>query len=176
MTIAYHFTGVTLRDGRPVPKPGEWLEHDGPVVLCEQGLHASIHPFDALQYAPGPYLHKVIVQGDIKKEQDKIAGNTRIILETINANDLLRRFACDCALSVSHLWNMPKIVKDYLNNPIESNRTAAWYADWDAARDAAWYAVRDSAWYAAWYAARYAARAKQKRDFEQMVEKAFKDS
>lgn len=29
---AYHFVGDTLRDGRPVPKDGEVLVHDGPVM------------------------------------------------------------------------------------------------------------------------------------------------
>lgn len=23
----YHFTGATLRNGEPIPKPGEWLVH-----------------------------------------------------------------------------------------------------------------------------------------------------
>ena len=50
---AYHFVGDELRDGRPVPPVGEWLVHDGPVKMCESGLHASRHPFDALMYAPG---------------------------------------------------------------------------------------------------------------------------
>lgn len=53
VTVGYHFVGATLRDGRPVPQDGEWLEHAGPLVLCRSGLHASLHPFDALQYAKG---------------------------------------------------------------------------------------------------------------------------
>ena len=48
MKTYYHFTGDTLRDGRPIPKPGVWLKHDGPVIPCKSGLHASEHPFDAL--------------------------------------------------------------------------------------------------------------------------------
>lgn len=57
--IAFHFTGPALRDGRPIPAIGEWLVHDGPVAICNSGLHASRHPRDALEYAPGPLLHKV---------------------------------------------------------------------------------------------------------------------
>ncbi len=52
MIRAYHFVGDTLRDGRPIPADGEWLVHDGPVTICEAGLHASRHVFDALEYAP----------------------------------------------------------------------------------------------------------------------------
>lgn len=44
MKTAYHFVGETLRDGRPVPADGEWLEHDGKIIMCEAGLHASLHP------------------------------------------------------------------------------------------------------------------------------------
>ena len=51
MKTYYHFTGDTLRDGRPIPKPGVWLKHDGPVIPCKSGLHASEHPFDALEPA-----------------------------------------------------------------------------------------------------------------------------
>ena len=56
---AYHFTGDVLRDGRPIPPVCQTLVHDGPLVLCAQGLHASEHPFDALAYAPGARLHRV---------------------------------------------------------------------------------------------------------------------
>jgi hypothetical protein len=48
----------TLRDGRPIPKDGEVLRYEGPLVMCKSGLHASREPFDALQYAPGPTLSK----------------------------------------------------------------------------------------------------------------------
>ena len=56
MIRAWHFVGKTLRDGRRVPKDGAWLTHTGPLALCTRGLHASRHPFDALQYAPAPTL------------------------------------------------------------------------------------------------------------------------
>lgn len=31
---AYHFVAETLRDGAPIPADGEWLTHDGDVVIC----------------------------------------------------------------------------------------------------------------------------------------------
>lgn len=46
--LAWHFVGDRLRDGRPVPKNGAWLTHDGPVEICASGLHASQCPFDAM--------------------------------------------------------------------------------------------------------------------------------
>src|SRR5689334_17278687 len=30
--------------------PGEWLEIDGPLKLCERGFHASVKALDALRY------------------------------------------------------------------------------------------------------------------------------
>ena len=59
--IAYHFTGDKLRDGRPIPRIGQWLKEDGDIQICVRGLHASRTPFQALAYAPGFKLHKVEV-------------------------------------------------------------------------------------------------------------------
>ena len=109
MTIAYHFTGPTLRDGRPIPAIGETLVHEGPVALCETGLHASECPFDALRYAPGNMLHKVRCEEIEGRQSDKLVCRSRTILATIDAEFLLRRFAADQALAVAHLWDMPTI-------------------------------------------------------------------
>jgi hypothetical protein len=136
--IAYHFTGGTLRDGRPIPAVGEVLRHDGPVRICANGLHASRHPFDALRYAPGHLLHRVECRGIVAEEGDKFVCRERAILQTADATAMLRRFAADQALSVSHLWDMPDIVRDYLTTLDETYRDAAWAAARAAARDAAW--------------------------------------
>ena len=139
MTIrAYWFFGKTLRDGRPIPPDGEWLEHDGTVMPCESGLHASECPFDALQYAPGEMLALVEVDGTIvRHENDKLAASRRRIIARFDATELLRDFACKQALSVAHLWDMPPVVREYLETRDESMRAAAMDAAMDAARDAA---------------------------------------
>jgi len=176
---AYHFTGDTLRDGRPIPPIGEWLEHDGPVVPCASGLHASAHPFDALTYARGNMLHRVDVEGDLVEHGDpvdKVAGRRRRRLATIDAEPLLREFARWCASEVLYLWEAPQVVKDYLATGDEATRpaaraaagaaaageaagAAAWAAAGEAAGEAAWVAAREAAWEAAWEAALAAARA-----------------
>jgi hypothetical protein len=175
--IAYHFTNNTLRDGRPVPAIGETLRHEGKLVICKRGLHWSRDPFDALRYAPGPYLHRVRVGGQIVEQDDKGASTERTILATIDATHLMRRFAADQALSVAHLWNMPQIVRDYLTTLDDTKRAAARAAAAEAAARAAaeaaaaWTAVDAAAWdprdaaldaaraarYAVWDAARAAA-------------------
>jgi len=181
--IAYHFTGDRLRDGRPVPAIGETLRHEGKLVICKRGLHWSRDPFDVLRYAPGPYLHRVRVGGQIVEQDDKGASTERTILATIDATHLMRRFAADQALSVAHLWNMPQIVRDYLTTLDDTKRAAARAAAAEAAARAAaeaaaaWTAVDAAAWdpraaaldaaraarYAVWDAARAAAAARAAR-------------
>ena len=173
---AYHFTGDVLRDGRPIPPVGQTLVHDGPLVLCAQGLHASEHPFDALAYAPGPRLHRVTLGGRVRHDTDKVVASERTIRATIDATDLLRRFARQCATDVLHLWDAPDVVRQYLETGDESIRTdahsAAHSAAWDtgklsnvssfaartAARTAAGAAAGAAEPDAVWFAARKATR------------------
>ena len=156
--IAYHFVGATLRDGRPVPADGEWLAHEGPIILCESGLHASLTPWRALGYAPGAVLCRVEVDGDVVQDLDKIVGRRRRILARVDLTDVLWAFARAEALRVIHLWDAPDVVRQYLETGDETLRDAAWDAAGDAARgaarDAARGAARGAAWAAAWAAAR----------------------
>ena len=186
MDIAWHFTGATLRDGSPIPPIGHTLVYSGQIEMCVSGYHWSRTPFQALQYAPGPLLHRVRVGGEIREaEGDKGVSSERTILATIDATHLLRRFAADQALSVAHLWPMPDVVREYLTGLDESKRDAAWAAAWAAARDAARdaaraaardaarAAARDAAGVAAWAAARDAARAAVAKEFNSRVIAAF---
>ena len=183
MKTYYHFTGDTLRDGRPIPKPGVWLKHDGPVIPCKSGLHASEHPFDALAYAPGNLLHKVNLRGEITPHGDPIdkhCARERRIVATIDAECVMRSFARRVALdAVKRYWlEAPEVVVEYLKTGDETKRAAArdaaGDAAWAAARDAAWAAARDAAWDAAGAAAWDAAKRKQRDLFKRMVNKEFK--
>ena len=170
MTLAWHFVGETLLDGRPVPPDGEWLEHDGPLVMCESGLHASIDPFDALLYAPGATLCRVELDGERVTGGDKTVARRRRILARVDLTADLWTFARQCALDVIHLWDAPDVVRRYLETGDELLRAAAWdaawaaakAAAWDAAKAAAWDAARDAAKAAAWDAAKAAAKAAAK--------------
>ena len=151
--IAWHFTGDKLRDGSPIPPIGHTLVFSGEIEMCNSGYHWARKPSQALQYAPGAILHKVQVGGRIIDGDDKGVSSERTILATIDATQLLRRFAADQALSVAHLWPMPDIVREYLTGLDESKRAAAGAAAWDAAGAAAWAAAWAAAGAAAWAAA-----------------------
>src|SRR5574343_375571 len=164
----YHFVSDKLRDGRPVPPDGEWLVHDGKLVMCKSGLHASRHPFDALAYAPGPVLCLVDCDEIEAEENDKLVCRRRRIVARFDATTMLRAFARQCALDVIHLWNAPQVVRDYLTTGDESLRDAAGNASY-AARDAASAASPD----AARDAARDAAKAAQRERFARLVADEF---
>ncbi len=179
--MAYHFVGKTLRDGRPIPADGEWLEHDGTIEMCNSGLHASLHPFDALKYAPGDTLCIVDVEGDIEQQSDKLVCRRRRIVARLDATELLWAFSRKCALDVIHLWDAPAVVREYLKSGREDLRAAALAAArdaaWAAALAAALAAARAAAWAAALAAARDAAWAAawdaQRQAFQVAVDAAF---
>ena len=176
---AYHFTeGHTLRDGSPLKSPGETHVFDGPVKICESGLHASRTAWQALPYAPGSTLSRVYCE-DIVEERpnDKLVCRRRTVVATIDAEPFLRLFARRQALSVIDNWDAPSVVRQYLKTGDESLREAAESAAESSARSAAgstssWSAASWSA--ASWPAARSAASWSAARDmFNTMIDEAF---
>ena len=128
-------------DGRKIVI-GKTHKVKGEIVPCEHGLHLSKKIIDALQYAPGPVIYKVVGSGVIVPHGnpvDKYVCSERTyIAGGIDLTDTLRLFARKCALDVIHLWDAPEIVVRYLKTGDESIR--------DVARDAAKAAARDAAW------------------------------
>ena len=168
MIRAYYFVGDKLRDGRPVPPDGEWLVHKGPVIMCESGLHASRHPFDALMYAPGNVLCLVDCDDVVDEWDDKIVCRRRRIIARFDASRLLREFAADCAESMLHLvpehsllaciWAIDA-TRRYARMECDDDERAAAYAAAYAAANAAARAAADAAHAAAYAAANAAANA-----------------
>ena len=130
--LAWHFVGATLRDGRPVPKDGEKLKFDGTPIMCERGLHASRHPFDALRYAPGSVLCRVRCGGTIIEAEDKLVCTERTILARADATEGLRYYARQRALSV---------IESYPGEP--AGAVLDWLMGDDSARSAAESATRE---------------------------------
>jgi hypothetical protein len=153
---AWHFVGDTLRDGRPIPADGELLVHTGRVVPCESGLHASLEPFDALQYSQGDTMCLVECGGEIVHERDKLVCSERRIVVCMNAEPMFRYFARQQALSVLH--NYHEDPSDALLDWLMGDETArsmaysaAQSAAWSNVRTAAQSAARSAAW-SAWSA------------------------
>jgi hypothetical protein len=150
MSKAYHFTkGDLLRDGQEVPSVGVPLVHTGKVVICESGLHASFHVYDALKYAPGNTLHLVDCEDIVTEQYDKFVCRKRTVLKTLDAYALLREYAREQALKVVHLWDAPEVVLQWLTTGEEKYRveanSAAYSAAYPAARSAAYAAVSTTA-------------------------------
>ena len=168
-------------DGREV-MVGETLRVEGKPIHCEDrrnnkahGLHASPTIWDALGYAQGGklVLCRVTLGGTVIHRDKKSVASERTVIAMLSVEQtdkLLHDFARWCALQVIHLWDVPNVVRQYLETGDESLRAAARAAAWDAAREAAWAAAwdaaraaaRDAAWAAAREAARAAARAAAK--------------
>ena len=180
---AWHFTkGQYLRNGEPLPKVGEWLKLPGPPRMCSYGLHASVSPLDALDYAPGGTLHRVRIGGEIIAGTDKIVGTERRIIWTLDedmANKTFREFARWCALQVIDKWDAPDVVREYLETGDESIKDAATDAARAAVRAAgraaSRAAARAAAWDASWDASWAAARAAQNKKLTSMLFAAHKE-
>lgn len=155
--LAWHFTSSTLRDGRPIPPDGEILHHEGPLALCRSGLHASRRILDALHFAPSSIVCRVECGGEMLEEDDKLVCRQRTILWRIDGTKILHAFARQQALRLFHLWDMPEVVRLYLETGDESLREAAWAASW-AAAEVAWVASWAATRAAAWAAERASAR------------------
>ena len=167
---AWYFAPDDMRlangDNRPIVV-GESLTVEGPLVLCEHGLHASRRAIDALGFATSNVVTRVLCCGDILEAEDgdKLCCTERYTVAAADAEQVLRAWSRWCALEVAHLWDMPDVVRQYLETGDESIGDAARNAlkdvAWDAvtavARDTAWCAVR-AACSASWATAKATAR------------------
>lgn len=106
-------------------------------TLCCAGVHASKRIIDALSYAPGNYVWRVELSGDVVIDSDKIVAKERKYLWGYNADEVLQLFSRRCALDVIHLWNAPDVVVLYLKTGDETIRDVARVAASEAARAAA---------------------------------------
>jgi len=128
---AWHFVGEMLRDGRPVPPDGEWLVHEGEVKMCRSGLHASRGILDALEYAPGSTICRVVMDDVVEERDDKLVARKRKILWRVDGEKVLRKFTRICALDVIHLWEAPDAMVRFLKTGDAELWDAA-YTAWDS--------------------------------------------
>ena len=155
--LAWHFcAGWKLRDGQPLVV-GQSYHVDGPLVLCERGLHGSIRAIDALRYAPGATVCRVELFGKTIIDDDKIVATDRRVIAAVDATRTLHEFACCVAEQTlgcygnddPRSWAAIEAKRNWLAGQITDAQLAAAGA---AAGAAAWDAARAAAWDAAWAA------------------------
>ena len=141
-------------------KVGKTLKAKGDLVMCQNGMHFSKRPIDALSYAPGAILCYVKASGEIIHDTDKSVARERTALWIYNAEEILHRVA---------IWSAKQSfrVQKKLGNKIHPDAIAAVKAkelwlegkitddELEAARSAAWSAAMTAAWSAAKSAARF---------------------
>jgi hypothetical protein len=173
---------LNYNDGRLV-KEGISLSCKGPLVMCENGMHASAKPLDALNYCPlgdKTYVCRVELVGERLDNDAKSCARTRRVIRMVECSKTLHEFACLCAetalnnedkagrpvdvrsrnaIKVKRLWAEGKATDKELAAARDAAGDAAWAAAWAAAWDAAQAAARDAAGDAARAAAGDAARA-----------------
>jgi hypothetical protein len=101
---AWASTGETLDGWSFVPpdhdgevRVGETLTVDGPLVLYQRGLHASVLAWDALPYARGPILCRVRLSGTIVEGPYEACATARTVLAMADVERELRIFALGVA-------------------------------------------------------------------------------
>ena len=139
-------------DGREIVA-GQTLKVEGPLRMCECGLHACERLIDALQYAPGAYVWFVELSGEVLHGSDKSVATERTAMWGYDATEVLKEFSRRVALeAVQKHWDeakfgaFPDVVKKWLETGDESLRFAAWSAARSAARSAAESAAESAAW------------------------------
>ncbi len=122
-----------FEDGRIVRSGKTYRAPKGKIDLCRHGMHASLRAIDALSYKHGVGLVvcRVRVSGWVVHGNDKLVGRSRRVLWMAQADPTLREFARWCAREALHLWDAPKVVRDYLETGDESLRAAARAAEFD---------------------------------------------
>jgi len=136
-------------DNRTV-KEGLTHKVEGDLALCSHGLHASIRPFDALQYTRSSVLWLVELSGNIIYGEDKVCASERKYIQKRDISETLREFSRNQALIGIHKIKPYcteedyKTVINYLKTGDPCLRSAARSAA-RSARSAAWSAARSAA-------------------------------
>ena len=151
---AWHFTdGWKLRDDQPLVI-GKTYHVDGPLKICNHGLHASIKIMDALHYAPGNIVSYVECSGDIIFDDEKLVCRNRKVIAALDIKRQLHESACEFAIAallladadIPESWNAIETKYAWLDGyATDQKLAAAKDAAWAAARNAAWVAAKDAA-------------------------------
>lgn len=84
--------------------PGEWMEVEGELVPCINGLHLAEGEEQLLQWL-GPRIFEATFKGErVDSEAKVVVRRARLLRETAWNDRSARLFACDCAERVLSIW------------------------------------------------------------------------
>ena len=153
--LAWHFLpdDRLTRFSRLPVREGETISVSGPLQACANGLHASLHPYDAFGYYKSFTLCRVELSGEMLTESDKLCARNRKCLAIRDVKKAVLLFAADCAERALGTVKTPdprsiaavRAVREFAEGRItkgelEAARSAArdaWRIAYDAAADAA---------------------------------------
>lgn len=169
MYPGWHFCAI--KNGKPILRDGSQLvigrtvEITGELKMCQHGCHDSERLLDALNYAPGPYLCRVLVSADMA-DRDKRCSRFRVAVAGMDATLLLHEFSARiayCALLAERdrgrepdqrLWDSVSAKMRWCRGEAsDADLSAAESAAWGVARGGTLDFPRDVARCAAWCAA-----------------------
>ena len=100
-----------------VVRPEPYI-HNGAVVPCESGFHASPDPWHAFSHIGGCTMDLVELGGVIVPHGDpinKYAASERTHLKRIKTPSILLEFTRHCALDATRFWHCPAEVTNWLS-------------------------------------------------------------
>jgi hypothetical protein len=149
---------------------GKWEKHDGTLIMCQSGFHASVRAIDAMSYVACEVLAEVEVRGKKLVQEDKQCWSEMRVVKAFlwekKDSVALSVFAAELVIG-----NYEKVcpndkrprqaieaAKTWLKNPTVETSSAS-SAAFSAASSAACSAARSAARSAAWSAAESASSA-----------------
>ena len=194
--LGWHFLAEDRRllyGSKEIVEAGQTYTASGPLVMCQNGMHACKRPIDALPYAPGPIVCRVRLRGEMIHDTIKSVARSRQVLWMADATTILHEFALSVATGALCLqeargeftdprsWAALEVKARWLRGEattreLDAAGDAAWAAAETAAKAAARDAAGDAAWAAAWAAAETAAWAAAKAAARAAAEAAARDA
>lgn len=138
--------------------PGDWMPHvSGVLIPCKNGYHLCRKQDLVLWCAPRLFVAEYKFKA-VEHRDKLVVRRARLLYEVTTWNErTARRFACDCAERVLHIYEKQYPTNLACRKVIEVARL---YSNGSATKDemdAAWRAARDASWSAAGDAPRIAA-------------------
>lgn len=150
--LGWYFLGNPLLDDGPLMPDGVAVTVEGDGASFEKGLHGCEQLIHASRHAGvnSNILCRTEHSGNIVRYRYMFTSSTRTVLWRLNVDDVLMAFARKCALEVSHLWEMPGIVRRYLETGDETLREEAAEATNALENSAENSSVSHNAWFSTW--------------------------